>query len=280
MAQPRRAIVRQTRHALPHAGRNRSQSGTVCHQRWSELSERAGRLFAGGLKDRSEQDEIVLLRPEQWGPAQFDAVRQELLQPVFDNARHPLLLVMPHTPQTENAIPILEQHDPGTTWGLLGLLRLHREQLAVEPVTIYRDKFINLTLDGLPTTKAAADSPAKAEEEVEEPEQEQEAVASTSPLGVLLIQAAEQLEAIAEGGLRSARNIDRLRTLSNQSASLGLASIARPMARLADQLDQIRKSIGADVTFSAGTLLRTYYIVKFAAAQVAVAGATASIGSC
>jgi len=244
---------------------------------WAELAERAGRLFAGGLQGREEQDEIVFLRPRRWGSVKFDAVRQELVQPVFDIAGHPLLLVMPHTPQTENAIRILERLEPDTTRGLVGLLHLEHEQLVVEPVTIHGETLINLTLDGLPDTKVTAHAQATHDEEVEEAEPEPEMLASTSSLGILLTQTAEQLEAIAESGVRSARDIDRLRTLSNQCGSLGLASVARPIARLADELDQIRKSIEAEKSSPAGTLLRAYYVVKFAAAQEVVAGATAAI---
>ncbi|MFI5458283.1 MAG: hypothetical protein ACHRXM_22865 [Isosphaerales bacterium] len=255
---------------------NPSEMPAACTA-WAELAERAGRLFAGGLHGRAEQDEIVLLRPERWGAAKFDAVRQELVRPVFDIAGHPLLLVMPHTPQTENAIRILERHDPDTNRGLVGLLRLEHEQLVVEPVTIHGETQINLTLDGLKATKVSAHAQATHDEEGEEAEPEPEMLASTSSLGILLSQAAEQIEAIAEGGVRSARDIDRLRTLSNQCGSLGLASVARPIARLADELDQIRKSIEAEKSSPAGTLLRAYYVVKVAAAQEVVAGATASI---
>jgi hypothetical protein len=246
---------------------------------WPELAARAGRLFAGGLKERSEQDQIVLLRPQHWGPPQFDAIRQELIQPVFDSAGHPLLLVVPHTPQTENAISILERHDPVATWGLLGLVRLHREQLAVEPVTLYQHKLINLTLDGMPASASPGSTSGTAEEqEGEEPEQEEETATSASGLGMLLTQAAEQLEAIGEGGVRSARNIDRLRALAGQADALGLSSLARPIGRLSDQLDQVRKSIEADPAGAAGSVLRTYYVVKFAAAQEVVAAAALSVG--
>ena len=167
---------------------------------WAELSARAGRLFAGGLQDRTEHDEILLLQPERWGPASFDAIRQELVQPIFDGAGHPLVLVLPHAPQTENAIRILERHDPKTTWGLLGLLRLRHEALAVEPVAIHGDQLINLTLDGLPSNKVAAPAPAMDEDEADvvEPEAEAELITSTSPLGILLTQTAEKLEAIAD----------------------------------------------------------------------------------
>ncbi len=245
---------------------------------WSELAERAERLFAGGLQTRSEQDEIVFLGPKRWGPARFDAVRQEFVQPIFDALGHPLSLVMPHTPHTENAIRILERHDPAATGGLLGLLRLEREQLVVEPVTIHGEASINLTLDGLPATRVAARSEATLDEEGEEAEPELEMVASTSRVGILLARTAEQLEAIAEAGVRSARDIARLRALCNHNGSLGLTGIARPVARLADELDQIRRSIEADTSSPAGTLLRAYYVVKLAAAHEVVAQATALIG--
>jgi hypothetical protein len=184
---------------------------------------------------------------------------------------------LPHTPQTENAIRILERHDPKTTWGLLGLLRLRHESLAVEPVAIHGDQLINLTLDGLPSHKAAAPAPAIEEDEADEAEPEPDRLASTSPLGILLTQTAEKLEAFADGGVRSARDIDGLRNLSHRCASLGLASVARPIARLADELDQIRKSIEADTRAPAVTLLHAYYVVALAAAQEVVAGATALI---
>jgi hypothetical protein len=249
---------------------------------WTELAARAGRLFAGGIQGRSEQDEVVFLRPEKWGQARFDAVRQELVQPVYDSAGHPLQLIMSHSPQTENAIRILERHDPGKTHGLVGLLRLESERLAVEPVAIHRETLVNLTLDDIPRKKAAAHRRRKGDEGVEEsgPEVwvEAEIIASTTSLGTLLGRAAEQLEAIAEGGVRSARDVDRLLILSKQCDSLGLTSLARPIARLAAELDQLRKSLDGNARSPAGTLLRAYYVVKFAIAQEVVDGATSSIG--
>jgi hypothetical protein len=269
---------RQATRALMSSGTTRNDMPPAIAD-WTELSARAGRLFAGGLQDRTEQDEIVLLQPEHWGPANFDAIRQELVQPVFDTAGRPLVLVLPHTPQTENAIKILERHDPKTTWGLLGLLRLRQETLAVEPVAIHGDLLVNLTLDGLPSTKVAGRAPSIDDEVPDdvEPDAEAELITSTSPLGILLTQTAEQLEVIADGGVRSARDLDWLRTLSHRCASLGLASVAGPIARLADELDQLRKSIEADAGAPAVTLLRAHYIVTVAAAQEVVASATASI---
>jgi hypothetical protein len=245
---------------------------------WAELAERAGRLFGGGLESRTEQDELVFLRPQSWGLPKFDAVRQELEVPVLDVAGHRLLLVMPHTPQTENAIRLLEQHSLSESPGLVGLLRLQGEQLVVEPVTIHGETPVNLTLDGLAATNEGVRAQETDDLEVEEAEPELVILASTSRLGILLAQTAEQLEAIGEGGVRSARNVDRLRTLSNECGALGLGSIARPIARLADELDAIRRGAETGASSGALTLLRAYYVVKLATAHEVVAQATASIG--
>jgi SWIM zinc finger len=247
---------------------------------WSALGDRANRLFAAGLTERREQDEIVLLRPKNWDTAVFDPIGQELMQTIHDESGRPLLVTMPHTPMTENAISILERHDPRGTWGLLGLLRLRHGQLAVEPVTLFGDTIVHLTLDGNPPNRSTAASPVAAAVEVEELEDsddEPEEVQSTSPLGHLFTQAAELLEAMAEGGLRSARNVDQLRHLSARCDSLGLTAVARPLGRLADQLDRLRKTTDASAASAAETLLRTRYLLKFAAAQEAVAAAIGSL---
>jgi hypothetical protein len=243
---------------------------------WAELAQRAVRLFAGGLKEKSEQDEVVLLQPQGWGPGQFESIRQEFVQPIIDDSGRPLMLVMPHTPQTENAIPILESHDPSATRALLGILRLERETLAVEPVALYQGtKAINLTLDGLPATKPQRNVVGTVEEEAEESEQPEALAASSSALGLLVTRLGEQLESVAEGGLRSARNADTLRSLAAQADAVGLTTCARAVTLLANQLDGIRKSVEADTAQAAGTLLRGYYVIRFTAAQEIVAGATA-----
>jgi hypothetical protein len=93
----------------------------------------------------------------------------------------------------------------------------------------------------------------------------------------LLSRIAEQLETIGEAGVRSARDIERLRTLSNDCGSLGLASVARAVARLADQLEHLRRSADGDVEAAAESLLRAHYVVKFTAAHEVVTSATASM---
>jgi hypothetical protein len=251
---------------------------------WAELAARACRFFGGGLQGRSEQDEVVFLRPERWDRARFDDVRQELVQPVYDSAGHSLLLILPHTPQSENAIRLLERHDPANTRGLVGLLRLEAERLAVEPVAIHGEKLVNLTLDDNPTNKkkAAAHRRRKRDESIEDSEPEAwpepEIAASASSVGILLGRAAAQLEAIAEGGVHSARDVDRLLAVSKQSDAVGLSSVARPVARLAAEIDEIPKSSDGDASSVAATLLHAYYVVKSAIVQEVVAGVASSIG--
>jgi hypothetical protein len=243
---------------------------------WTELADRAARLFGGGLKERSEQHEVVLLQPATWGPGQFDSIRQEFVQPILDRAGRPLMLIVPHTPQTENAIAILEQQDPTQTRCLLGILRLERETLAVDPIALHQEKnIINLTLDGLPSTKPVASTAGDVEEEAQEAEEPEEMAASSSALGLLLVRIAEQFESAAEGGLRSARNMDVLRGFAAQANALGLTICAKLVARLASQLDQLRKSVEPDTGHAATTLLRGYYVLRFAAAQEILSSATA-----
>jgi hypothetical protein len=249
-------------------------------RRWGDLIERAVRLFGGGLQGRGEMDDLVPLAPHAWGPAQFDSIRQELVRPVFDADGRALPLVLPHTPQTAGAVEALERHDASATRGLLGMLRLHAGQLAVEPIALYEDKKVyNLTLDGVAGSQVAVSpTPAASEEDEEPSETEEEEVHTATALGLLLTRMAERLEALAEAGLLSAPETGSLRDLAAQADSLGLVACARPLARLAEQLDQIRNSLQPDAGPAAETLLRAYYVVRFAAAQEAVAAAAASLG--
>ena len=119
---------------------------------WSQLAERARRLFRGGLGERNEQDELVAVRPALWLPAQYDEVRQELVRIVLDEKQRPLPLVVRFTPETASAVRILEQHDATYTHGLLGRLRLAGGRLWVEPISLFTDGgMIHLTLDDAAT---------------------------------------------------------------------------------------------------------------------------------
>jgi hypothetical protein len=248
--------------------------------RWRELGERAMRLFGGGLQGRAEMDDLVVLAPSAWGPPQFDSIRQELVRPVLDADSRPLPLVLPHTPQTAVAVEALERHEPSATRGLLGMLRLHGGRLAVEPIALYEEKKVhNLTLDGFAGAHVASSPATPASEDDEEPSESDEEEAHTSTgLGLLLTRIAERLEAAAEAGLLSAPATGTLRDLAAGADSLGLAACARPLGRLADELDRLRNSLQPEAGPAAEALLRAYYVIRFAAAQEGVASATALLG--
>jgi hypothetical protein len=247
--------------------------------RWAELTERAVRLFGGGLQGRGELDDLVCLSPRGWGPAQFDPIRQELVRPVLDADGRALPLVLPHEPHTADAVAALERHDPTATRGLLGALRLHAGRLSVEPIALYEEKRIfNLTLDGAAGPQVTPATPPATAQEDEEPDaEEEEATATGTALGLLLTRAGEWLEARAEAGLLSGSDTGALRRLAAQADSLGLTGCGRPLARLADQLDQARNSLQPDTAAAAEALLRSYYVVRFAATQEAVAAATTAL---
>jgi hypothetical protein len=104
---------------------------------WGVVAERAVTLFAEGLRVRSEQDEVVLLKPTRWGKPEFDRIRQEMVWPVFDSGGRELPLVLPHTAETASAVTYIERQ-AGTPLGLLGLVRMSAGRIVVEPVTLYR----------------------------------------------------------------------------------------------------------------------------------------------
>jgi hypothetical protein len=248
---------------------------------WGVLAERAAGLFGGGFQDRSEQDEVVLLRPSDWGPAEFDEVRQELTRPVFDAAGRALALVLAHTPETASAVTALEQHDPAKTSGLLGILRLQAGRLAVEPIALFQQKGVfSLTLDAGTQPLSVAGRSVGAQE-AEEPDAEGEEAEAATPsatrLGLLLSSLEAELEALAEGGVTAAHDVAALRQLAGSAEALGLVCCSRAAVRLVDQLERDRKSVAPDRGHSAELLLRAYYTVRLAAAQESVAAATAQL---
>jgi hypothetical protein len=251
---------------------------------WAELAERARMLFGGGFRERSEQDEVVLLAPASWGPSRFDPVRQELVRELFDGDGKALPLVLSFTPETEDAVPALEAHDPSATHSVLGLLRLDAERLYVEPVALHGAKApLNLTLDAAPSSPAAhrptvpIDADEAGDDEPGDEAGELARVAPPTKLGVLLDALAAHLEAIGEGGHASFRAIDALRGLAARADVLGLSSCARPVGRVLENLTSQRRGEPIDLPLAARDLLRAYYTVRLAAAQETLAAATSRL---
>ena len=113
-----------------------------------------------------------------------------------------------------------------STWGLLGLLRLHKGQLALEPITLLRDTLVHVTLDPMVVATRSPALPLPTEKEADEPEDaldvDEESASSSSPLGRLLSRTAEHLAYVSEGGLRAVHDVETLRKLASQ------VNVARP----------------------------------------------------
>ncbi len=250
---------------------------------WPELAERAKRLFGGGLGDRNENQDIVLLAPKTWGPGFYHTLRQELSRPLLDEKGRCVHLWLPFTPENEAGVELLERHDPAETYGLLGALRLVAGQVCVQPISLYiEDRIVHLTLLDPKAGPGAAKTAAKAvatktagpkqdaegEEEVVAGEEE-EAVpqaAVATPLGRILVTVQAELEALVEGGIAARRNSDMLQSAARRLETLGLTACARPLAGMLRGLEAAARS-GEPVAWNetAGRLLHAYYVTRLAA---------------
>ena len=250
--------------------------------RWATLADRARLLFGGGFRDRAEQDEIVLLGPSSWGPAEFEPIRQELVRALLDADGRPLPMVLRHTPETLEAIDVLEAHDPvsSSTHSVLGILHLDSGRLTVEPIALHGARGIfNLTLDAprrptKPRRAKARPSPESDGSEPDETADEVPAAPSSTRLGGLLDAMASHLERIGEGGFASYRPIGELRGLAARADALGMASCGRSIGRVVEHLERRRRGEPDDPDEAARDLLRAYHVILLATAQEAVAVAT------
>lgn len=252
---------------------------------WTELAERAKRLFGGGLGERHENLELVLLVPKAWDPSFYDTLRQELVRPVVDEAGRAVNLWLPFTPENEAGVAHLEHHDPAATFGLLGAVRLVAGQVCIQPISLYtEDRIVHLTLLDPKAAPSGAKPPKKAragktgggsptqetesEEEIVAGEEEETAPqpAAATPLGRILITVQAELEALVEGGIAARRDVALLRSAAKRLEALGLIACARPLAAVLQALESAAQRGDADAgNDAAGRLLHAYYVTRLAA---------------
>lgn len=257
---------------------------------WSQIGEQAHKLFGGGLAERSEQDELVLLRPTVWLPGAYDEVRQELVRLVLDEKQRALPLVLPFTAETASAVSILERHDAAGTIGILGQLRLSGGKLSVKPISLLLESgVINLTLDAAasasqPATQPLLKSPTSAAREhedspLDEPSADEVLVAGTStPLGIFLSGIEAELERVAESGTSVRRDLTPLEQAAARLEGLGLEAVAAPIAALVAKLRVAPQAIGSsEGAVAAAALLRAAYVLRLAIVEETLAVATAEI---
>jgi hypothetical protein len=83
-----------------------------------------------------------------------------------------------------------------------------------------------------------------------------------------------ELEAVAEGGVTTARDTESLARLADRSEGLGLTCCAVAVKRLLDQLREARKSPDQSARAPAAeALLRAYYVTSLVSRQESVAAA-------
>lgn len=208
--------------------------------RWRELASQAFRWFAGGLGEREAQDEWVWLAVRHAGPAAFDALRQELTVPILDEAGHRLMLVLPHTRDTADALGRLERTDFVQVRQVLGRLRLRDGHLAVEPIALHGPHgIVSLTLAGaaVPTAAPAAPDVENREEDeadvLDAPEGESAVMSSgTSRVQRELTALTSLLDARAEAGLFMKWDDAPLGACAHRLRALGLEACAGVIRRL------------------------------------------------
>lgn len=247
--------------------------------RWPELSDRAFRIFGGGLTERRENEDLVVLTPASWEPAQFDPVRQESTRIVRDADGRLLTLVLPHTPETAGAITLFDRADASALRGVLGGLRLREGRLVVEPIALYeKDRVVNLTLDAVTTVTMAAPTtepvePADGEDELEE---SSDVGHTATSIGLALTAIEGELEAIAESGLAAYRGGDDLRRLGLRADAMGLGACGRTTSRVVGLLERMRGG-QADASPASEAVLRARYVIGLASDAESIVAATAEL---
>jgi hypothetical protein len=247
-------------------------------RRWSELADRAFGVFGTGLGERRENSELVLLAPSAWRSPQFDAVKQELVRVVEDDRGRGIPVVLPHTPETADGLPLLERAQGSPPPGIFGSLRLRDGRLVVEPISLVTPgEIVNLTLDGSRLANVAS-RPVIEEDEEDDPGEETDEVGhSAGAIGLTLTAIESEIESMAEGGLaayRGAPDLDRLRA---RAEALGLSTCSGPLARLLESLGHLRGGTGESGA-AAQTILRAHYVVRLASDAESIAQAVAGLG--
>ena len=236
---------------------------------WPKLIPTIERIFGGGLTQQIENQGIVLLAPAQVEAAEFDDVNQALQRPLLDADGRVLPLRLAYDERIPRAVEHVESIKSADLLAVLALLRAGPEGIYARPITLATPNgLIHITLDGTATPRNRAyKSTRSTPDEVDAnvgPEFDLPD-APLSPVGLLLQQALDQIEAAAEAGLRVQRDLAPLRAASAAFATLGLATCRDAIHAAADAVEQSRRSRPA--TDAAGRLLECGYVLRLALQQ-------------
>ncbi len=242
-------------------------------QTWPDLLPRLERVYGGGLAEPSEQDAIVLLAPKSTRDPVFDEVGQVLRRSLMDAKGRELSLTLPHDDTTAAGANLLESIANDEIVLVLGLVRGRTEGIYVEPITFHtKDRSVHITLDGATLLRAAnshGSTPNDQETDGADEIDRDDLAAPCSPVGLLLQQALEYVEDVAEAGLHIPRDLNVLRALAEKMNTLGLETCRQAALSTADAIDQSRR--GRRAAVPAGALLSAGYVLRLALQQEALA---------
>jgi hypothetical protein len=218
---------------------------------WRALRAHAGRAYPVGLAARNPHDDIVVLKPAEWGEKSFDSVTQTFTCWLADDTGEGLALEVAYSELTQPTIEALEKFDVKSAgaWGVLGRLEFKAAGVAVMPVSIFvaaetptELAVVNPGLDRAPSERPAAVAPVESDETAEETgdleESESERPALIPPaLETRLAWIDDRLQAVAERGRKSLSGdlIEELKEAARDADAAGLAVLCAGLDRLATE---------------------------------------------
>jgi hypothetical protein len=250
---------------------------------WRDLLPQVEAYYSQTFSDRNEGGDLVLLTPAKWGDGLYDEVQQRAVRVVVDTDGRPLPLILPYTAESADGVSALQHAASDTLTSVLGLLRLGKEGLFVEPITLYRrEGRVDVTLDRPVLTRAAVPAAAAGptstdavEDEVAEAEEQDDAApASVSPIGQMLTGILRELEKLAESGISSCPDVGMISRYAKECDAIGLNICVSPLMQLATAWESFRKSTERNAAPAADALLRSYFIMHTAANLESIGWAT------
>jgi hypothetical protein len=243
---------------------------------WSVLLDRAGRLFAAGIRSSDEDDCLVFIRPSALEPGAFDDIHQRWSCRARDGLGRAIELVWEHDECQARAIRWSERHATNRWQRVLGILRLRSHGVQIEPIAIALDgQLVSPTLQTRRSPVAAPGAGAFAATEDTDLEEgdadDGERIAplqARGPLGDLLGAVWGCLVDGAEHGTRDPQRALVPDALRHRLSSAGLAECARVLAQPSIRGDQ-----------RARQLLRAAYVVA-ATQRALVLAAAGGVPTC
>ena len=232
---------------------------------FSALPALFDRALALGLTaDRSDLDALVLLRPAEWRPASYDAVRQVARREVADAAGVSVPLRLAHGPASGDGLQTLLKTPADRLGPVLGRLTAAGGSRCVEPLTIWVDgRPVHLTLDPTPQD---ADEPAAAP-------QPAAGVGGASAVAARVSRAAHVVRDAAEAGVGASRDESAIRAAAESLASAGLTAAADALRAVAESVRRARASTDPSADRAvAAALLRAAYLLRLTREAVGTGG--------